>query len=346
MIKVKLSIPKNFGIQSNKSSIYNFTGTMDNVFNGKKFYINEEIPDAHYWFVIEDIDTEQEVVNLKNNNLIFLSAETSYHPNYFFKESKKNYLSQFKHVYTSCFTDLQNAISSPPFVPWLILNNHFNNSSDISEYEFLKNTTFNKHKTMSTIYSNKQITEYQSARLNFINSLQLKFSNEFDFFSNFSGNKLEKISPYKYHLVLENQNRYNTFSEKLYDSFLGEAFTFYAGNANIEEYFDPNSFVKINLNDFNGSVKKILIAIDQKMYEKNIHDIKNSKSIVLEEFNIIKRIDNIVNNLELNEEINNYSKVILKNKISFENNSNKSRISYFLNKNLKHISKSLEENYE
>lgn len=346
MINVKLSIPKNFGIQNNKLSIFNFTGSVDNVFNDKKYFINEETSDADYWFVFEDIDVEEEIVNLKNNNLIFLSAETSYHPNYFFRESKKSFLNQFKYVFTSCFTDLPNVISSPPFVPWLILNKHFNEVSDVSEYDFLKTTTFKKKKTMSTIFSNKQITEYQSARLNFVKSLEAKFPDKFDFYSDFTGNKLEKISPYKYHLVLENQNRYNTFSEKLYDSFLGEAFTFYAGSTNIEDYFDPDSFIKLDINDFNGSIKKIEDAIDNNIYEKNYSAIKNSKSVVLEELNIIKRIDKIINNFEVNEKNNNYSKVILKNKLSFENKSNLSKLSYFLNKKLKKASKNLEDYYE
>ena len=78
---------------------------------------------------------------------------------------------------------------------------------------------------MSTIYSNKQITEYQSARLN-LNSLQLKFSNEFDFFSNFSGNKWKKF--HLINIILFWKTKIDiTLSEKLYDSFLGEAFTFY-----------------------------------------------------------------------------------------------------------------------
>ena len=47
-------------------------------------------------------------------------------------------------------------------------------------------------------------------------------------------NKFEVISNSKYHIVLENDSKYNLISEKLYDSYLGLSFPIYYGAPNVK----------------------------------------------------------------------------------------------------------------
>ena len=82
---------------------------------------------------------------------------------------------------------------------------------------------------------------------------------------------LKLISNSKYHIVLENDSKYNLISEKLYDSYLGLSFPIYYGAPNINNYFDKNSLETIDINDIAGSINTIENAIENNLYEKNFN---------------------------------------------------------------------------
>ena len=54
MLKVKVSIGWKFQFKSDSLSIYNFTNSKDNIYNNKKFFINTEVEEPDYWFIIEN----------------------------------------------------------------------------------------------------------------------------------------------------------------------------------------------------------------------------------------------------------------------------------------------------
>ena len=90
---------KSFVEVSFKPRHFQFTNEENNIYRNKKYWINENNSNIDYWFILEDLNQRSETVNLKNNNLFFLSSET-YSPDYYTKESKKNFLAQFKNIYT------------------------------------------------------------------------------------------------------------------------------------------------------------------------------------------------------------------------------------------------------
>ena len=83
--------------------------------------------------------------------------------------------------------------------------------------------------------------------------------------------KWDGIAPYKYHLTLENQSTYNVITEKLYDAFLGLSYPIYWGAPNVNDYFEDNSLIKINLNDLKGSIQIIEKVIAENYYEIYFH---------------------------------------------------------------------------
>ena len=109
-------------------------------------------------------------------------------------------------------------------------------------------------------------------------------------------NKFEVISTSKYHIVLENDSKYNLISEKLYDSYLGLSFPIYYGAPNINNYFDKNSLETIDINDITGSIKKIENVIENNLYEKNLNLINLGKDKVLNDYNFFNRICEIIDN--------------------------------------------------
>jgi hypothetical protein len=352
MIKVKISIgwhknTKGTPPYGEDLSIFNFTNSKENIFNDKKYYINSKVDNPDYWFVLENTRfNSQENTSIAKDKLYFLNSETRYEPSYFLKPSKELFLKQFDKVYSPNFINMNNVKNAPPYLMWRLRGDPFDDINDVSDIEFFKNLSIKKDALLSVYCTTKQITEIQKVRLDFVKKLKKLLGDDLHWYGadNKTENKIEGIGKYKYHLVLENQISHNFISEKLYDSFLGNAYPIYSGAPNADDYFEKNSFLTINLNDFNGSIQKILGCINNNNYEKNIESLKRSKLVTLEKFNLIKRIDSIVeNNLEVKESLPTIKTIYPK--VYFENKSRFARILFSINQRVKKIYMYLESFY-
>ena len=98
----------------------------------------------------------------------------------------------------------------------------------------------------------------------------------------------------KYHLVLENDSKNNLISEKLFDAYLGESFPIYYGAPNVSDYFLRDSFKSIDINNIDESIKIIENLIRSDTYLENIKQVRDSKIKVLNEYNFVNRISEIV----------------------------------------------------
>jgi len=107
--------------------------------------------------------------------------------------------------------------------------------------------------------------------------------------------KADALDPYKYHVAIENFFGPHHWTEKLADPFLGACMPVYYGCPNAEEYFPPESFLRIDLNDLNGSVEVIQRAIRDRLYERNLKAVLESRRRVLEEYGPIPQIVSIIN---------------------------------------------------
>ncbi len=78
--------------------------------------------------------------------------------------------------------------------------------------------------------------------------------------------KADVILPNKYHLVLENTVMPFYWTEKLADAYLGFALPLVSGATNLAEWFPPESFVWIDIDDPQQAVATITAAIDNDLY--------------------------------------------------------------------------------
>ena len=136
-------------------------------------------------------------------------------------------------------------------------------------------------------------------RLAFVKILEKHFGSNIDVFGrgirDFA-DKWDIIAPYKYHIALENSSCQNGVTEKLYDSFLGEAFTFYYGCPNVLDYFPNNSLIPIDINNPDHAIKVIESTIQNQVYENSIPYIREAKHLVLEKYNLFSLIVRLCNN--------------------------------------------------
>ncbi len=296
MYKIKVSLPN----EKNNLNINDFVDNENNTYKNFKFYVNQDIEEADYWFVVENIIKNSEETKINRNNIIYLNYETSYPKDYFITKYMRNYLDQFSFKY-GCYNDFSdNYISSYPFQPWLInssQNSSLESKSD-RDYEYLRNlNSIEKTKNLSVICSTKKVTDDHAARLKFVEKLQEHFNKDLDWFGTGKKNidqKWEGISKYKYHIVLENESRNNLISEKLYDSYLGLSYPFYFGAPNLGEYFPKYSFSFIDIFNISESIEIIEKGIENNLYEKNFDDLVKSKNIVLDKFNLFRRMVAII----------------------------------------------------
>ncbi len=314
MINVKVSIA---GFKTDLN-IAQYIGNFDNTLNGCKFFINSnKIKDPDYWFVIENLDTISESSFVNEKNLYFLTSETLWNEDHWIRPSKKGFLEQFNSIYSNYDTNYKE-VKSPPFLPWMINANHGDSIFDNHERDvnfFIGLNTLNKTKNISMITSNKIFSDEHKLRYDFAEKISKYFGNDIDWYGNGVNEINEKwdgVSPYKYHIVLENKRINYVMSEKLYDSFLGLSFPFYSGAPNVKNYFPEDSLQAINILDIKGSIKKIEEGVKNNLYEKNFTSLIKSKNIVLNELNLFMRIANIVNN-------DNEKKSLKKKRITLKN---------------------------
>ena len=147
--------------------------------------------------------------------------------------------------------------------------------------------------------SNKNLGIGHQKRLNFIdrliNSSIAKYIDVYGDGYKEIPDKWNAISQYKYHLVIENSNIKDYWSEKLADSFLGFAVPIYYGCPNVLDYFSEKSLLVININNFDQSILAIKKAIEENLYDEKIDTIKIARNQVLNEYNIFNLMSKMAN---------------------------------------------------
>jgi hypothetical protein len=102
--------------------------------------------------------------------------------------------------------------------------------------------------------------------------------------------KADAIVPYRYAIAIENNDIERFWTEKLADIYLGQAFPFYSGGANLGRYFDPNAFETIDIDDARGAAKTILRALEAGVYEERLPLLKQARRQVLDEYNLFNEV--------------------------------------------------------
>ena len=296
MIDVKITLPnENQGV-----NFSNFVEIKNDKFSNINFLINKNVPNADFWFVFEDLDKDIEHCRVPRKNVIYLNTETSFKKSHFFQNYMHSYISQFGTTYSCYPMDHNNLINAIPFLPWMIHANYDASPLDISKMNHKtleKNNKLNKTIDLSVICSNKTNTENHELRIEFLKILKNYFGNKLEWYgAGFKDieSKSKVIFDSKYHLVLENDSKNNLISEKLFDTFLGESFPIYYGAPNVGDYFHQDSFKSIDINNIEQSIKNIENLLKSDIYLENITQIRNSKNKVLNEYNFVNRIAEIL----------------------------------------------------
>lgn len=132
--------------------------------------------------------------------------------------------------------------------------------------------------------------------------------------------KAEALDSYQFHIAVENHVYKHHITEKLPDAFLGFTVPFYHGAPNASDYFPPESFIPIDINDYDRSRQIIQHHLNNKEYADRLPYIIEARRRVVEEQNLfsvlsseIKKKDREITTTTLNKVIRNRSTMRIKN---------------------------------
>jgi len=102
------------------------------------------------------------------------------------------------------------------------------------------------------------------------------------------------LMTYRYTFNVENHSLKNYYTEKLIDGILSECLVFYSGCYNIREFLPKDSFVYLELSNFEQDYNTIKKAIEENWWEQRLPAIREAKRIILEESQFFPRLHGII----------------------------------------------------
>jgi len=96
--------------------------------------------------------------------------------------------------------------------------------------------------------------------------------------------KSAAVLPYRYYFDAENNAAPNFFTEKIVDCLLGEALCFYWGCPNLDSFFDPRAFIRLELEDFEADLAQIRAAIAADEWSARLPFIRAEKRRILDDY--------------------------------------------------------------
>lgn len=248
---------------------------------------------AYDWLVVYDdlprsgnerFSNRKEILSCPRENTLLVTTEPSS-----IKSYSKTYLLQFGHVLTSQEPELirhPNAFFSQTGLHWF----YGIGSGAFMTYDQMKASQPPvKNRLLSTVCSSKQqIHTLHNTRYKFTQQLKANMP-ELDHFGHgiqLISDKAEALDRYRYHVAIENHVCLHHWTEKLADPFLGFCLPFYFGCPNAADYFPQESFISIDLFNFENSLEIIQSAIAENEYEKRLPAIIEARRLVLDEYNL------------------------------------------------------------
>ncbi len=106
--------------------------------------------------------------------------------------------------------------------------------------------------------------------------------------------KRSALLPYRYYFDAENNATPNFYTEKIVDCLLAETLCFYWGCPNLDSFFDPRAFVRLELDDFDADLARIRGAIANDEWSARLPFIRAEKQRILEHYQFFPTLARVV----------------------------------------------------
>ena len=189
-------------------------------------------------------------------------------------------------------------IASQPAINWFY-GVSFANGAPVSRFglKHLRTMQVPEHKAsrISVVCSTKRRLPGHRARLKLLERLMHAFPRKIDVFGrgfNEIADKAEGIDPYRYHLVLENNDCPHFWTEKLADAYLGYCLPIFAGCTNVGDYFPAGSLIRLDsVNDHDSAIEIVGdCSRDEDPWAQRLENICLARNSLIEQHNIFSLI--------------------------------------------------------
>jgi len=102
--------------------------------------------------------------------------------------------------------------------------------------------------------------------------------------------KAEAMTPYRYHVAVENHVESGHFTEKLTDCFVAGCLPFYFGDPAYDAIFPKDAVIPIDIFDLDGAIKIMREAIASDQFRKRQQALRDARSITLDHYNTLKAV--------------------------------------------------------
>jgi hypothetical protein len=180
---------------------------------------------------------------------------------------------------------------------------HLNNVQWQINWPFYrKSIPLNKLDKVATICSHKNADEGHILRNAFIktqNIIEVWGRQNYHSAASYKGmvpddNKYNVYANYKYCFAAENNWEENYATEKIWEPILCESLCFYWGCPNLEDYIDPQAFVRLPLEDPSAALKIIQQAIAEDWWSQRLGVIKKMKDRILNEIGFFPLLQSVI----------------------------------------------------
>jgi hypothetical protein len=250
------------------------------------FEINNGVDECDYWVVFESTGGDESAL-VPNGRTLLVLNEPEYVRSY-----APEYLRQFDWIAT--WRDdipASNVIRAYCMDGWWLKRT----------YDHLKNDRIEKSGLISVVSSDKSSIPEHRRRFAFINRLIGHFKDRLTVYGSLNGNychdKYSALAPYQYSIAIEAASFPDYWTEKIADCFLTETMPLYFGCPNITDYFDRNSFIAIDLDDYQSSIRAIEEALETDAYGRNRERIVAAKHQILDEWQVFPHLVRILEKL-------------------------------------------------
>jgi hypothetical protein len=224
--------------------------------------------------------------NIAKENTLFIGSEPPA-----IKTYPEGYLGQFYSAICSDPDAIQpNLKLSQQGYPWFC-GLGYNHIKTYDDYKVEK--TIEKTKLISVVCSSKQTKPGHRKRFEFVQRLKEIFPDDLDLYGagqNYVEDKADAVRPYKYHITIENSISPHYWSEKLADAYLEGAFPLYSGCPNLDQYFSPDAFRLIDIEDLDSTVATIRQCIEEDLYSRSTEALYKAKQQIIDQYNLFNVI--------------------------------------------------------
>jgi hypothetical protein len=248
--------------------------------------------EADAWVVYEEVPEETTTLCPPDRTLLITGEPPM------IKTYRPEYLAQFARVLTCHDIRGSGVIRDQQALPW-----HYGRFFEASGAErfvecydsLAAHSPFErKERSISIVCSAKRKRDGHRKRDEFVTELERSGIPGLDIFGRGRAReavcKRDAILPYRYHIVLENSECPDYWTEKLADAYLGGAFPFYWGCTNIEKYFPTGSFVRIDIGNPSEALRTIRDTIAAGTFERALPLLEEARDLVLNRYNLFPTI--------------------------------------------------------